>query len=254
MAQTFLSVIIPAYNEAKRLPLTLIDIDKHLREREYSYEILVVNDGSTDETADIVIRFTHLINHLKLINNKENKGKGAAVRQGMLGAKGNWRLFMDADNSTSIVEFDKMIPYFSAQGGSVSGGKGGYQVVIADRDIRGSRMMPPQSWYKKLLGNLGNLMIQFLLLPGIWDTQCGFKCFSAEAAEKIFSLTKIDRWGFDAEALALAKVLGYKIKEIPVFWVNDVRTKVRLKSYLQVLWETVKIRWWLWRNEYKINQ
>lgn len=243
MARPFLSVIIPAYNESKRLPITLIDIDKHLEQQEYSYEILVVNDGSTDDTAEIVNRFIPLVQNLKLIDNKENKGKGAAVRQGMLLAKGTWRLFMDADNSTSVVEFNKMIPYF----------KEGYEVVIGSRDAKGAKTSPPQAVYKRALGNIGNLIIQALLLPGIWDTQCGFKCFSDEAAEKVFHLTKINRWGFDAESLALAKALGYKIKEMPVFWVNDVRTHVSLATYLQVLLETAKIRWWLWRDVYNLK-
>jgi dolichyl-phosphate beta-glucosyltransferase len=243
MAKPFLSVIIPAYNEAKRLPLTLIDVDKHLQEQEYSYEILVVNDGSTDETAEIVNRFVPLIQNLKLIDNAENKGKGAVVRQGMLLAKGTWRVFMDADNSTSVVEFNKMIPYF----------KNGYEVVIGSRHVKGSKMSPPQPFYKRILGNAGNLMIQALLLPGIWDTQCGFKCFSDEAAEKVFNLTKIDRWGFDAEALALAKALGYQIREMPVFWVNDIRSHVSLRTYFQVLWEVAKIRWWLWTGRYGLK-
>jgi dolichyl-phosphate beta-glucosyltransferase len=243
MAKPFLSVIIPAYNEAKRLPLTLIDIDKHLDEQEYSYEIIVINDGSTDDTAEIVTRFSSLINNLRLVDNTENKGKGAAVRQGMLGAKGLWRLFMDADNSTSIVEFNKMIPYF----------KSGYEVVIGSRAVKGSRKMPHQPFYKEIMGKLGNLFIRLVLIRGIHDTQCGFKCFSEEAAEKIFSLTKIDRWGFDAEALALAKNLHYKIKELPIFWVNDARSHVKLKDYLQVLLETVKVRWWLWRNIYNLK-
>ncbi len=244
MARPFLSVIIPAYNEAKRLPLTLIDIDKHLEHQEYSYEILVINDGSTDETAEIVRRFTPLVENLKLIDNKDNKGKGAVVRQGMLLAKGTWRLFMDADNSTTIVEFNKMIPYF----------KEGYEVVIGSRDVKGSRTLPAQAFYKRFLGDIGNLIIQALLVPGIWDTQCGFKCFSDEAAQKIFSITKIDRWGFDAESLALAREMGYSIKEMPVFWVNDIRTHVRLSAYLQVLAETVKVRWWLWRKAYNLPQ
>lgn len=242
MTRPFLSVIIPAYNETKRLPLTLIDIDRHLREQEYSYEILVVNDGSTDDTAEIVKRFIPLINNLKLIDNRKNFGKGAAVKQGMIFAKGARKLFMDADNSTSIVEFNKMAPYFKA----------GYEVVIGSRDIKGSRTSPSQIFYKRFLGNIGNLIIQILLLPGIWDTQCGFKCFSREAAEKIFRLTKINRWGFDVEAMALAKALGYKIKEIPVFWVNDPRSHVGLLTYLQVLGEVVKVRWWLWKKNYNL--
>lgn len=243
MPKPFLSVIIPAYNEASRLPLTLIDIDKHLDEQEYSYEIVVVNDGSTDHTAEIVRRFMPLINNLKLIDNEENRGKGSAVRCGMLEAKGMWRLFMDADNSTSIAEFNKMIPYF----------KSGYDVVIGSRAVKGSRKMPPQPFYKDITGKLGNLIIQLFLLRGIWDSQCGFKCFSEDSAKRIFSLIKIERWGFDAESLAIAKALGYKIKELPVFWVNDLRTQVKFKDYLQVLFETVKVRWWLWRDTYHIK-
>lgn len=243
MSKPFLSVIIPAYNEAKRLPLTLIDIDKHLKEQDYSYEILVVSDGSKDDTAEIARRFSPLIDNLKLVNNTENHGKGWVVRQGMLSAKGNWRLFMDADNSTSIVEFNKMIPYF----------KEGYEVIIASRDVKGSKTIPDQPFYKKMLGNLGNLFIQIMVLPGIWDTQCGFKCFSAEAAEKIFGISKIDRWGFDVEALTLAKKMGYRIKEIPIFWANDPNTRVSLSAYLQVLLEVVKIRWWLWTKAYEIR-
>ena len=243
MAKPFLSVIIPAYNEAKRLPLTLIDVDKHLSQQEYSYEIIVVNDGSKDATADIVERFKPLIENLKLIDNKENRGKGAVVRQGMLAAKGNWRVFMDADNSTAIVEFNKMMPYIDQ----------GYEVIIGSRAVKGAKLNPPQPIHKRLLGKLGNLFIQVMVLKGIKDSQCGFKCFSEEAVNRIFPLGKIDRWGFDIEALALARSLGYDVKEMPVYWVNDPRTHVSLKSYLQVLGETIKIRWWLWRDVYKLK-
>ena len=242
MAKPYLSVIIPAYNEAKRLPLTLVDVDKHLSQQDYSYEILVINDGSKDATAEITERFLPLIANLKLINLPENQGKGAAVRQGMLAAKGNWRLFMDADNSTSISEFAKMIPYF----------KEGYEVIIGSRAVKGAKLRPPQSIHRQLAGKLGNLFIQLLLLRKIWDSQCGFKCFSEQAAERIFPLIKINRWGFDIEILALAKKFGYAIKEIPVFWVNDPRTHVKALSYLQVLWETIKIWWWLKKNKYQL--
>src|SRR3989344_3750946 len=146
MAKPYLSVVIPAYNESKRLPLTLIDVDRHLSEQEYSYEILVVNDGSSDATAEIVNRFKPLIENLKLIDNPQNRGKGAAVRQGMLAAKGNWRVFMDADNSTSIIEFNKMMPYLDE----------GYEIVIGSRAVRGSKSNPPQLIHKNLAGKLGN--------------------------------------------------------------------------------------------------
>jgi dolichyl-phosphate beta-glucosyltransferase len=237
----YLSVIIPAYNEAKRLPLTLIDIDKHLSGADYSYEIIVVDDGSKDATEEVVRRFSHLIKNLRLIDNKENHGKGWVVRQGMLQAKGDIRLFMDADNSTSIDQFSKMIPYL----------KEGYDVVIGSRDIKGAKMVPPQSWLKRQAGNFGNLIIQLLLLPGMWDTQCGFKAFTKEAALKIFSLMKINRWAFDVEALSLAKKLGYRIKEIPVVWVNNPFSLVKPMAYFQFFWEVLKIKWWIITRKYQ---
>ncbi len=240
----FLSVIIPAYNEAKRLPLTLVDIDKHLKESDFSSEIVVVSDGSKDETSEIVKRFGGIIKNLRLIDNKENHGKGWVVRQGMLEVKGNWRLFTDADNSTSITHFNKMMPYF----------KEGYDVIIGSRAIKGAKLMPAQPFYKRILGIFGNIFIQIVALGGIRDTQCGFKCFSEESAEKIFPLTKIDRWSFDVEALVLAKQLGFKIKEIPVTWVNDLHSAVKLSAYFSTLLEVVKIRVWLWRGKYHLKK
>jgi len=239
----YLSVIIPAYNEVRRLPLTLVDIEKHLSRVKYSYEIIVVNDGSKDGTAEAVKRFSSIVKNLCLIDNEVNKGKGGVVKQGMLAAEGEYRIFVDADNSTSIDQFNKMIPFL----------KEGYDVVIGSRDAEGAELIPPQPWYRRILGNVGNLIIQALLLPGIWDTQCGFKCFSKEAADKIFPLQKISGWGFDVEILSLAKELGYKIKEIPVKWVNDLRSKVSWSAYVKVLWETLKIRAWLWLDVYKIK-
>jgi dolichyl-phosphate beta-glucosyltransferase len=240
----FLSVIGPAYNEAKRLPLTLIDLDKKLSAEEYSYEILVVNDGSSDETAEIIGRFGHIVKNLRLIDNRKNHGKGWVVRRGMLESNGNYRLFMDADNSTSVDQFDNMLPFL----------KDGYDVVIGSRDVKGAKLIPPQPWYKRIMGNIGNIIIQILLLPGMWDSQCGFKCFSEEAARKIFSLARIDRWAFDVEALSLAKKLGYRIKEIPVIWVNNIESKVKPLSYIFFLRDVVRIRIWLWRNVYRLQK
>lgn len=244
MSKPFLSVIIPAFNEARRLPLTLVDIDRHLSSAEFSSEILVVSDGSTDETADIVRRFQSIIKNLRFIDNKENHGKGWVVRQGMLEARGNWRLFTDADNSTSVDQVEKMIPFFKEK----------YDVVIGSRAIRGAKLHPPQPWYRQILGKGGNLFIQLLAVRGIWDTQCGFKCFSEESAEKIFSISKIDRWGFDVEALVLAREFGYRIKEIPVIWVNDTRSTVGMGAYVSTLIEVVKIRWWLLNKKYLISK
>ncbi len=244
MAQPYLSIIVPAYNEAKRIPLTLIDMDKRLSKEAYSYEILVVNDGSKDNTAEVVRGMEKMIKNLKLVDNMENKGKGGVVRQGMLIARGQYRLFTDADNSTSIDHFNATIPYF----------REGYDVVICSRAMKGSKLDPAEPWYRSLPGKCGNLIIQALLLPGLWDTQCGFKAFTAEAAEKIFQMSKIPGWGFDVEILALAKHRGYRTKEIPVHWVNDIHSHVAASAYLKVLLETVTIRWWLWMGEYNIDQ
>lgn len=238
----YLSVIIPAYNEAKRLPTTLIDIDRHLSRADYSYEIIVVDNNSKDATSEVVKSFSHLIKNLRLIK-VSLAGKGGAVKEGMLQAKGVIRLFTDADNSTSIDQFAKMTPCF----------KEGYFVVIGSRDVEGAKLVPPQPWYRRLSGNVGNIIIQVLLLPGIWDTQCGFKAFTEEAVLKIFPNLKTNRWGFDVEVLTLAKKLGYKIKEIPVVWVNDPFSSVGISAYIQVLIDVLKIKWWVMTNQYEIK-
>lgn len=241
MAKPYLSIIIPAYNEAERIPTTLLDIDKRLEHAPYSYEIFVVNDGSKDNTAEVVRNMVKVVKNLKLIDNIENKGKGGVVRQGMLLANGTIRLFTDADNSTSIDQFDRMIPFF----------KEGYQVVIGSRAVAGAKLDPPEPLVKQIPGKMGNLFIQLLVLPGLWDTQCGFKAFTEEAVKKVFERSRIPGWGFDVEVLSLAKKEGYQIKEVPVHWVNDIRSHVKASAYIKVLWETITIRWWLWTGKYK---
>ncbi|MFA4999717.1 MAG: dolichyl-phosphate beta-glucosyltransferase [Parcubacteria group bacterium] len=244
----YLSVIIPAYNEAERIPATLIDIDKHLRGADFDYEILVVNDGSKDNTVDVVSKFLPLVKGLRLVGEEINHGKGYVIRKGMAEATGKFKLFTDADNSTTVDHFFKMIPYLEG----IEGKK--YDIVIGSRDIKGAKLIPPQSFYRRILGNLGNIFIQLFLLPRIWDTQCGFKCFSEESAARIFPFMKINRWAIDVEALALGKKLGYKIKEIPVTWVNDTRSRVKSSAYFGVLRDVLKIRFWLWTNRYKITK
>ena len=169
----YLSIIIPAYNEAKTIAPTLLDINETLKRKDFlpkgeTAEIIVVDNGSTDHTKEITERLAKGISNLRIVESE--KGKANAVKHGMLNeAKGKIRIFMDADNATSIGQFSKMIPFFSE----------GYQVVIGSRDIEGAKKMPPQPVYKTLFGDMGNLYIQALLLPGIWDTQCGFKAFTA---------------------------------------------------------------------------
>jgi glycosyltransferase involved in cell wall biosynthesis len=204
----------------------------------------VVNDGSTDNTAAIVRNMAKMVRNLKLIDVAQNAGKGATVRQGMLLATGTIRLFTDADNSTSIDQFAKMMPLF----------KQGAGVVIGSRAARGADLDPPEAWYRQIPGRIGNLVFQVVLgLWGTWDTQCGFKAFTAEAAERIFNASTIGGWGFDVEILALSKRMGYKIAEIPVHWVNDTRSHVKASTYLKVLGETCIIRWKLWRGEYHLQ-
>ncbi len=238
-----LSIIIPAYNEERRLPKTLAAIDAYMRQHpsvgsgqdlsESDYEIIVVSDGSQDATAEVVLSLAKHNDNLRLIDNKENHGKGWVVRQGLLEAKGDYRLFMDADNSTTIDQIEKMWPLFES----------GLEVVIGSRDIKGAIISARQSWYRRVVGDLGNIVIQTVAgLWGIKDTQCGFKAFSAKAANRIFSKCLIDRWGFDIEALALAKKFGYKIQEIPVVWNNDAESKVKFSGMLKTFIEVFQIR------------
>lgn len=246
-SQIYLSVVIPAYNESKRIVKNLKVFSSYLQKQPYSYEILVVSDGSRDNTVDVVRGLESEISNLRLIDRKENKGKGYTVREGMLAAKGKIRLFTDSDNSTDISYFEKMRPLFDKE----------YDIVISTRDskdAKGASQEVPQPWHKRLMGNMGNLYIQIMAVPGIWDTQNGFKAFRDYAAEKIFNVSKIDRWAFDVEALALARKFGYKIGIIPVHWINDTESKVSFLAYFKVLFDVAKIRWNLIRRKYKLDK
>lgn len=240
-----LSVIIPAYNEAFRLPETLRRFQQHLAKKTFDYEILVVLDGPTDSTREVLQKAASEVNNLIIVDRAVNRGKGHAVREGMLKASGRVRLFSDADNSTDIAHFDKMQPLFDQ----------GYDVVICSRhptDAPGAGQVVPQVWYKRLLGKLGNLFIQLVAVRGVWDTQCGFKAFRDHAAEKIFSRAVVDGWGFDIEVLALARALNYRIGIIPAAWINDPTSHVGIGGYLGVLWDTVRVWHNLANRKYKL--
>ncbi|MDP1538629.1 MAG: glycosyltransferase family 2 protein [bacterium] len=229
-----LSVIIPAYNEEKRLPKTLAEIDKYLKRQNYDYEILVVSDGSQDKTVEVANSLTPTVKNLKITGYEKNQGKGYAVRFGMLEAKGEHRLFTDADNSTSIDQIEKMWPYF----------KNGYDIVIGSRDIKGAILDPPQPWLRHILLGQGFKLYRKLIV-GLWnieDSQCGFKCLKKSAAENIFPICRISRFAFDPEILVIAKKLGYKIKEIPVYWKNDPESKVNFKSIFKMALDLIKIK------------
>lgn len=247
MAEIHLSVVIPCLNEGKTIGNTLLEVDRYLSKQNYSYEIIVVNDGSKDKTVEIVGKFSDLIKNLKLIGDSVNHGKGWAVRQGMLACQGKYRLIMDADNSTTIEHLGKMWPHFEK----------GCSVVIGSRDhkdVEGARQAVPQSFLKRQMGNMGNIMIQALAVPGIWDTQCGFKAFIGEAAEKIFQRCLVDRWGFDIEALALARKFRYQIGIVPVYWKNRTESRVKFSSYWGVFRDVFKIRWRLMIGRYNSIQ
>jgi glycosyltransferase involved in cell wall biosynthesis len=229
-----LSVVIPAYNEEKRLPKTLEAVDSYLRKQNYDYEILVVNDGSKDGTAATVNYMEGVIKNLKLIDNKQNKGKGGVVKQGMLEANAEYRLFTDADNSTSVDQIETMWPEFEK----------GADIVIGSRDIKGAVLDPPQPFLRNMILGEGFKLIRKFIV-GLWniqDTQCGFKCFKAAAAQNIFPKCRIDRWAFDPEILVVAKKLKYKIKEVPVYWKNDPESKVNLNSIPKFVIDLMRIK------------
>ena len=239
--QIYLSVIIPSYNEEKRLSNTLTEIAQYLSKQDYNYEIIVVSDGSKDDTAGVVKSLMSSVKNLRVIDNKENHGKGYVTRQGLLEAKGQYRLFTDADNSTSIDQIEKMWSEF----------KKGSDIVIGSRDVKGAILDPPQPFKRRLMGDAFRLLTQFICGTwGILDSQCGFKCLTSKAVEDIVPRCKINRFAFDPEILVVAKKLGYKIKEIPILWKNDLESKVKLKDTARMGFSLLKIRWNLIAGKY----
>ncbi len=243
------SVIIPAYREGERIGRTLLEIDKYFKTKTYGYEVIVVTDGSPDNTAEVVRNYSRQIANLRVIENSENHGKGYVVRQGLLAAKGAYRLFMDADGSTSVTHLDSFLPQFEQDG---------YDVVIGSRDIKGANVEVHQPFYREMLGNMGNWAIQSILgLWGIPDTQCGFKVLSARAAQEIASRMTVDRFGFDFELLALTRQLGFRLQQLPVRWLDEAEgSTVRLfgpNGYIQVLIDLFKTRFRLMTGQYHIG-
>jgi len=237
------SIIIPAFNEEKRIVLTLMAVSNYLQTKKYSAEIIVVDDGSRDNTSEIVRTRKKVIHNLNLFTLAKNKGKGYAVKVGIENAKGKYILFTDADNSTPIEELDKL--YVALQ-------ENKSDIAIGSRYILGSNLRVRQPYYRVLIGRIGNLLIRLFLIENIKDTQCGFKLFKYAAAKDIFSRQKIRRYGFDMEALAIAKMLNYKIEEIPVSWVNSADSRLRpIRDALQTLMEFMYIKLNLLSGRYK---
>ncbi|MBI2677094.1 MAG: glycosyltransferase family 2 protein [Candidatus Yanofskybacteria bacterium] len=236
----FLSVIIPAYNEEKRIAKTLLAVDEYLKRQTYQYEILVVNDGSKDKTAEMVNELKSQVYNLRLIDNKENNGKGFVVRQGMLAAGGDVRLFMDADNSTNIDQVAKFLPYFSE----------GYDIVAGSRRAVGSLTVVKQSGFREFLGKMFRLLVRIVVPLGVEDSQAGFKAFSKKAVETVFPKQTIFRWAFDVEILAIAGKFGFRIKEVPIIWSNDAESHVKLGGMIKMLFEVLTVRKNLWSGKY----
>ncbi len=236
-----LSVIIPAYNEAKRISRTLKSINAFLAHQPYEYEILVVDDGSKDNTVEVVENLSKEIKNLRVVENKENHGKGWVTKQGMLEAKGDIRLFTDADNSTTVDQVAKFLPYFDR----------GFHVVIGSRRIEGSVITVKQGPIRDFLGWAFRTVVHTIVPLGVTDSQCGFKAFSAKAAKALFTKQTIFRWAFDVEILSLAKKAKYKIQEVPIIWTNDEESHVKLSGEIKMLLEVMTIRWNLWTGKYK---
>jgi dolichyl-phosphate beta-glucosyltransferase len=228
-----LSVVIPAYNEEKRIAETLKNLDGYLEKQNYEYEIVVVVNNSKDHTYDIVQELEKTtVQNAKAMNLKEG-GKGNAVKRGILeSASGDIIMFMDADNATPISEIEKFLPFFDQ----------GYDVVIGSRYTNPELVKVKQPFYRILLSRLSNMLIQILAVPGIKDTQLGFKAFTHKAAKDIFPLVTVLGWGFDMEVLTIALKRGYKIKEVGVSWTEHGGGHVPLSAYLESLIDLFKIK------------
>ena len=218
MSTPFLSLILPAHNEAKRLPQSLKQVQEFVSQQPYECEVLVIENASTDESAEIVESHQKQFPQLKLIR-LEQGGKGNAIRAGMLAAKGEYRFMADVDFSMPVEEIRKFLaPNFSQA-----------KVAIASREQPGSKRIG-EPFYRHLIGRVFNLLVRTLVLPGLQDTQCGFKCFSAEAAEKIFPKQTLEGWSFDVEVLTIARELGYEVLEVPITWTYQAGSRMSILS------------------------
>lgn len=230
-----LSVVIPAYNEEERLKRFLPGIVAWLKGRDQSFEIIVVNDGSKDGTARMTEELAKTLPIVRLINLNPNRGKGGAVRMGMLAATGKVVLFTDADQSTPIEELDRLLPKLE---------RDGYDMAIGSRAVPGAEVELPQAWYRALAGKLFGLGTKALCIRGLYDTQCGFKAMTREVAQKVFSQVTSDTAIFDIEMLVVATREGFRVAEVPVHWVHDPDTRIpyNLRRALKIWGELFRIR------------
>lgn len=239
----YISVIIPAYNEEHRIVQTLTDVNAWLSDQTFLWEVIVVNDGSTDNTISVVQKLFQGQSNLTLISLDYNQGKGAAIRKGMLYARGDYRLFMDADNQIHISELEKFIPLADKQSILIGSKYADSQNNLTRKDI---------SFSRKLVSRLGNLMIRFFFDIQIKDTQCGFKLFPAQIADNLFRLQLLNRFSFDVEILTLATLFGVQIIELPITLYPDQDSRIRtLHDSLHVGLDLIRIKLGIWCNRYK---
>ncbi len=232
-ANPALSVVIPAYNEERRLPGYLGNVLAYLEEQPFAAEVIVVDDGSVDGTAALVERFAAGNAAVRLVRLPRNRGKGHAVKTGMLEAAGKLRLFADADGATPIKEVERLTRAVEA----------GADVAVGSRALRDESLVVKTKIHRKFMGTVFNFIVRSLTVKGINDTQCGFKLFTAEAAEAAFTLQRIDDFGFDVEILYLCGKRGFRIAEVPVNWTDIPGTKVKLvRDSLRMLKDVLKIR------------
>jgi len=236
-AEPFLSVVIPSYNEEGRLPPTLARIGEYLAEQDYESEILVVDNASSDRTSEVARQAG------ATVLAEPRRGKGAAVRTGMLAARGEYILFSDADLSTPIEEVEKLLAELRA----------GADVAIASRGLPESNLVKRQPWYRELVGRAGNVLVRMMAVRGIADTQCGFKLFPREIARRVFPAQRLTGAAFDVEVLFIVRHAGWKIAEVPVTWIDSPETRFsRVRDSLDALKDLVRIRWnWL-RGRYAL--
>jgi dolichyl-phosphate beta-glucosyltransferase len=228
-----LSIVIPCYNEEQRLPRTIARIERYLTEKGVSYELILVDDGSSDGTRKIMDEAAERNRSVRLEALPDNRGKGRALAEGVAAARGAEILVTDADLSTPIEELDKLRAELRKGAG----------VAIGSRALRGSRVEVSQPIYRVLMGKAFNILVQAVLLPGIWDTQCGFKLFRADVAHDAFAALTTDGFGYDPEVLYRAKKRGVKIAEVPVVWRNSAPTKVSpIKSSIDMFRHVMRIR------------
>jgi glycosyltransferase involved in cell wall biosynthesis len=238
------SIVIPAYNESARLPATLATVLAYVHAQGWNAEVIVVNDGSRDNTADIVREFAAKDSILRLVENPGNRGKGYSVRNGMLSARGRVVLFSDADLSSPIEEAPKLFQALEQ----------GADIAIGSRWLRAETQTQRQPLYRQIFGRVFNLLLRLTLGLNYKDTQCGFKAFKQRAAQTVFPLQKIDRWGFDPEILFLARKFGFKVQEVSVAWGHSGGTRINpLTDGTRMFLEMLRIRWYSLTGKYEAD-